>query len=72
MANCGMRVAVDIGVIRDDVMGFYRVSPSRRLRSLGANLVAKAWGAIGFTVAKGCGERWMSLPVNLAWEEATA
>ena len=39
---------------------------------LGANLVAKVWGAIGFTVAKGCGEHWISLPRNLAWEEATA
>jgi len=47
MANCGMRVAMDIGVIREDVMGFYRVSPSRRLRSFGCKFSCKGWGAIG-------------------------
>ena len=47
MANCGMDAALNIEVIRDNGLGFYRVSPSRRLRSFGANLVAKAWGAIG-------------------------
>src|SRR6266550_8858045 len=44
MANCGMRVAMDIGVIRDDVMGFYRVSPSRRLRSFGCKFSCKGMG----------------------------
>ena len=44
---CGMNAAVDIGVICDHVLGFYQVSLARRLRSFGANLVAKAWGAIG-------------------------
>ena len=40
---------------------------------LGANLVAKDGAPlVSRAVAKGCGERWMSLPVNLAWEEATA
>jgi hypothetical protein len=44
MANCGMRVAVDIGVIHDDVMGFYRVSPSRRLRSFECKFSCKGMG----------------------------
>ena len=55
MANCGMRVAMDIGVIREDVMGFYRYLRRADCDLLGANLVAKIWGDIGFTVAKGCG-----------------
>ena len=44
IANCGMRVAMDIGVICDDVMGFYRVSPSRRLRSFGCKFSWKGMG----------------------------
>ena len=44
MANCGMRVAMDIGVIHDDVMGFYRVSPSLRLPSFGCKFSCKDMG----------------------------
>ena len=47
LVNCGMVAAVDIGVIRDDVMGFYRVSRSRRLRSFGCKFSCEGWGAIG-------------------------
>ena len=47
MANCGMDAALDIGVIRDNVLGFYRVSPSRRLRSFGCEFSCKGMVAIG-------------------------
>ena len=55
MANYGMRVAMNIGVIHDDVMSFYRLSPSRRLRSFGCKFSCKGMGSLGFSVAKGAG-----------------
>jgi hypothetical protein len=66
MANYGMRVAMNIGVIQDDVMSFYLISPSRRLRSFGCKFSCKGMGHPGFSVAKACKERWMNLSVNLA------
>jgi len=72
MANCGMRVAMDIGVIREDVMGFYRVSPSRRLRSFGCKFSCKDMGRHWVHRSERVREHWMCLPVNLAREEATA
>src|SRR5438105_3832236 len=42
MANCGIRVAMDIGVSCDHVSCFYRYFLARRLRCLEANVYTKA------------------------------
>jgi hypothetical protein len=42
MTNCGMSVAMDIGVIRDHVSRVLSVFLSRRLRCLGGDLFRKA------------------------------
>jgi hypothetical protein len=68
MANCGMRVAMDIGVSCDHVSRFYRYLWHAPVTMLGSEYMYKGTAAalVRCAVAKGCGERWMSLSVNLA------
>ena len=66
MANCGMRVAMDIGVIHDDVNGAFTGYLRRSDCDFGCKFSCEGMAGHWFTVAKGCGERWMSLSVNLA------
>ena len=46
LANCGMGAAVDIGVIREHVLGFLSMPLARRLRLSETNLFMQALGAI--------------------------
>jgi hypothetical protein len=67
MPNCGMRVAMDIGVSCDYVSSFYRCFGTP-VTMFGSESMYKGTAAplVRCAVAKGCGERWMSLSVNLA------
>jgi len=46
LANCGMGAAVDIGVIREHVLGLLSMPLARRLRLSETNLFMQALGAI--------------------------
>ena len=46
LANCGMGAAVDIGVIRERVLGFLSMPLAQRLRLSETNLFMQALGAI--------------------------
>ena len=67
MANCGMRVAMDIGVSCDHVSRFTDIYGTP-VTMFGSGCMYKGTAApfVRCAVAKGCGERWMSLSVNLA------
>jgi len=66
MGNCGMRVAMEIGVSCDHVSRFYRYLWHAPVTMFGSEHKGTAAPLVRCAVAKGCGERWMSLSVNLA------
>ena len=73
MANCGMRVAMDIGVSCDRVSRFCRYLWHDGYDVWKRMYVQRHRGTISpLRRSERCRERWMTLSVNLAWEEATA
>jgi hypothetical protein len=62
-----MRVAMDIGVSCDHVSRFYRYLWHATVTMFGSEYMYKGTAAplVRSAVAKGCGERRMSLSVNL-------
>jgi hypothetical protein len=71
MADCGMGVAVDIRVIHEHVLAFYRRTGGGY--DEGA-FITKAFGDYCFAGLrrKECRERRMILSANLAWGEIAA
>jgi hypothetical protein len=51
LANCGMGAAVDIGVMREHVLGFLSMSLAQRLRFWETDLFMRALVAIGLRAA---------------------
>ena len=68
MACYGMRVAMEIGVSCDHVSGFYRYFFGTPVTMSRGECMYKGTAAplVRCAVAKGRGERWVSLSVNLA------
>ena len=68
MANCGMRVAMDLGVSCDQVSRFYRYFSHAGYDVWKRMDVQRRGGTIGplRRSERVRGERWMSLSVNLA------
>ncbi len=67
MPNCGMRVAMDIGVIRDHVSRVYRYFWRAGYDVWKRIYVQRHGGTIGSVRrSERAGKRWMSLSVNLA------